>query len=1181
MRSFQFVCVLSLLGFIVPAPATAASLTVCASGCAYADLQPAIDAAQFGDTILLRAGETFTGHYVLRAKAGTGWITIRTSASDTQLPAAGTRLIPSDRSGGNTARSLLPRILGKGGTLKTTPLLKTEPGAHGYRIQFVEFDGAAHLGYETLIMLGDDTDRATAFDLALEHVYIHGDKYKGQKRGISLNSGATAITDSYITDIKAVNADSQAIAAYNGPGPYTITNNHLEAAGENVLFGGADPAVLNLVPADAVFRRNLFTKPLSWRNDILAAPGSVRATAGTGGSLAAATHYFRVVALMTTGTRTVVSGPSSEISAAVGASGKATLTWSSVAGADRYRIYRGTAALAQTAYLDTTGASLSFIYTGTGETAGVPQAVGTKWTVKNIFEVKIGERITLDGNIIENIWPAGQFGYAIVLTPRNSDGKAPWARVKDIVLTNNLVRHAAGVANISAYDDTALSGRTTNVTLRNNVFEDITGEGSAKAFLLQNGPTGVVIDRNTLIHKNTSVVYATGPTHPAAGFNYTGNLSRHGTYGIMGSGTSKGLPTIDVYFPESTITCNVLAGGKASLYPATNSFPTEAEFVGSFADYSAGDYVLNPTSVVGAWRCGGNPVGANYATYLAAQGGAVTTTPDPEPAPEPDPTPAPGNTAPVARAGGPYGGVPAQAVGVNAAGSLDLDGTIASYRWSWGDQVLQRAADLPSSALYGSDWTRAVEATAAGGAALLNTERGAAKRDVALASPSSYVEFQMRAAAGVPYQLWLRGRATGNYYANDSLFVQFSGAATATGAALARIGTSSALAVSIEEGGGAGLSGWGWSDADYGGLAAPVYFAASGLQTIRIQQREDGVLWDQFVLTSAASSTTRPGSTRDDSTILPTSYGTAAGVTASHPYARVGVYPVTVTVTDNDGATGAEATTATIATATGPVADAGGPYAGGVNGALAFDGSGTTIPSGSTASYGWSFGDDIVLRASGFAVSGSAWQRVADSTAADGVAVENPQRGTAKLASALAAPASYVEATFRAAAGVPYRLWLRMRADGDAWANDSIFLQFSGAVTATGAASSRIGTSGALTVTLEEGSGAGLAGWGWADAGYGTLAAPVYFNQDGEQTIRIQQREDGVRIDQIVISTDAFYDGAPGTATGDRTIVAVTAADAAASSVTHAYRRAGVYPVALRVTAGSALSEDRTTATIK
>ena len=1184
MRISAFLCAISaLILSLGPADAAAATRTVCASGCQYTDLQPAIDAAVFGDTILLRAGETFVGHYRLRVKSGTGWITIRSDASASLLPPAGVRLIPDGRSGANTSRAVLPRILGKGGALKTTPLLRTDPGAHGYRIQYIEFDGAANLGYETLMMFGDDTTAAVPYDLILDHVYMHGDPYRGQKRGITMNSAKTTIVDSFISDIKAVNADSQAIAIYNGPGPFTITNNHLEGAGENVLFGGADPAVTGLVPADAVFRGNLITKPLAWRNAILATPTGAKASAGSGGSLSSATHYFRVVAVMSTGTATVVSLPSTGVSAATSSSGKVTVSWSSVRGADRYRVYRGTTAGAETVYTETTATSLA--YTGVGERAGTPPKSATKWVIKNLFEVKIGERITVDGNIFENIWPSGQFGYAIVLTPRNSGGDATWARVKDVVFTNNLVRNAAGVINIAAYDDTAPSGRTTNVTLRNNMFLGIDAAqwgGSAKVYLLQNGPTNVVIDHNTLIHTNTSIVYAAGPA--ASGFKYTQNVSRHGKYGIMGASSSVGLATIAKYFPTSTITCNVFAGGSASLYPTPNSFPTEAQFTASFVDYAGANYQLRPDGVIGALRCNSAVPGVNYATYIAAQraattGGTAAAEEDP-PSPVPDPSPTT-NVAPTAVAAGPYAATPATDLVVDGSGSRDADGTIAEYRWTWGDQALVRAADLSSSAIHGSEWTRVADATAAGGTAISNPDRGASKRSAAQAAPASYVEFRVPVAAGTPYYLWVRTRAASDSFSNDSLYVQFSGATDGSGAAVARIGSTDALAVVLEEGSEAGVSGWGWNDGDYGGLAAPLFFTSSGSQTIRIQQREDGILWDQIVLTSAANATTRPGAARDDRTLLSASYGTSAGVAPAHRYARAGVYPVTLSVTDNDGATASASTTATIGTASALAADGRGPYSGTQGAAVTVSGTATGVPSGTSAAYSWTFGDDIVLRASEFSVVGGSWSRVSDTSAAGGVAVSNPDRGASKPAAAAASPSSYVEATFRAAAGVPYRVWVRMRAASDSWSNDSVFVQFSGTTTSSGAAAWRIGTSNALPVILEERGGAGVSGWGWADTAYEAASQPVYFNQDGEQRIRIQQREDGVIIDQIVISANEYFDAAPGTLTADRTILPTVPADAQGATVSHIYPRAGVYPIVLKVTAGSATAEDRTTATIK
>ena len=102
-------------------------------------------------------------------------------------------------------------------------------------------------------------------NLVVDRCYIHGDPTVGQKRGIALNSASTTIVNSYISDIKAAGQDSQAVGGWNGPGPFVIENNYLEAAGENIMFGGSDPSIHNLVPSDVTFRRNHLSKRLDWR----------------------------------------------------------------------------------------------------------------------------------------------------------------------------------------------------------------------------------------------------------------------------------------------------------------------------------------------------------------------------------------------------------------------------------------------------------------------------------------------------------------------------------------------------------------------------------------------------------------------------------------------------------------------------------------------------------------------------------------------------------------------------------------------------------------------------------------------------------------------------------------------------------------------------------------------------
>ncbi len=82
------------------------------------------------------------------------------------------------------------------------------------------------------------------------------------------------------------------------------------------------------------------------------------------------------------------------------------------------------------------------------------------------------------------------------------------------------------------------------------------------------------------------------------------------------------------------------------------------------------------------------------------------------------------------------------------------------------------------------------------------------------------------------------------------------------------------------------------------------------------------------------------------------------GASPTHTYASDGTYTVSLTVTDDRGATDTASTTATITPAPmPPTADAGGPYSGVVGAVISFDGTGSMDPDGTLASYAWDFGD--------------------------------------------------------------------------------------------------------------------------------------------------------------------------------------------------------------------------------
>jgi hypothetical protein len=102
-----------------------------------------------------------------------------------------------------------------------------------------------------------------------------------------------------------------------------------------------------------------------------------------------------------------------------------------------------------------------------------------------------------------------------------------------------------------------------------------------------------------------------------------------------------------------------------------------------------------------------------------------------------------------------------------------------------------------------------------------------------------------------------------------------------------------------------------------------------------------------------------------------------------------------------------------------------------------------------------------------------------------------------------------------------------------------VHVQFSDSITASGIAFARIGTTQSAEVNLEDCSGCGLSGWGWQDNGYGVgvMGPDIYFATTGSHTIRIQVREDGFGIDQIVLSPSTYLTNSPGALKNDTTIV--------------------------------------------
>jgi PKD repeat protein len=613
MSRIQWMCVSTLAAIVFAGSARleAATITVAAGG----NLQQALDVAQPGDTILLAENAEFVGNFVLPVKTGEAWITLRTAAPDSVLPPAGTRIRPSDA-------ALLARVRSP----NSMAALRTAPGAHHWIIQYLEFPSNLN-GYNDILQIGDGSSAQNSLDkvphhLELSHLYVHGDPSVGQKRGIALNAAHVTIRDSHIADCKGISQDTQAIGGWNGPGPYLIENNYLEGAGENVMFGGADPAIPNLVADGIVFRRNYVSRPMSWRDPLLATPAAVTATINGEGSLPPGTYAYRVVA------RRLVQGSNARSAASVEVTVTTTapasgvrVQWQPVAGAAEYRVYGRTAGAEDVYWRITTNEFTDSGAAGTAE--AVPSSAGTVWIVKNLFELKNARNVVVESNVFENHWKAAQAGYAIVFTPRNSNGACTWCVVEQVRFENNILRNAAAGINLLGYDGASVpnSRQTNNVAITNNVFQLTTAlGGNAWFMLLGDEPRDITVSHNTIDANGNAVVYAYGGTstdvREILGFQMVANAMRHGSYGINGQYFAYGNGILNGYFPGAVFASNYLSGADASRYPAGTM--VAGTFTDQFVDTAAGNFELRAGSALKGAGSGGSDIGADFPRLRAA-----------------------------------------------------------------------------------------------------------------------------------------------------------------------------------------------------------------------------------------------------------------------------------------------------------------------------------------------------------------------------------------------------------------------------------------------------------------------------------------------------------------------------------------------------------------------------------
>jgi hypothetical protein len=404
----------------------------------------------------------------------------------------------------------MPKLL----TPNNGPALATAPGTQGWRLVGLEVAGTTTLGmtYRLVEFGGTGAEQATLAQvpsrLVLDRSYVHGSATLDLRRCVALNSASTAIVDSYLADCHSNNGDSQAIAGWNGPGPYKIQNNYLEGGHMGIMFGGADPSVPDLVPSDIEIRRNHVTRPLAWRG---------------------------------------------------------------------------------------------------------------RWQVKNLFELKVGQRVLAEGNVFENNWADAQTGFAFVFWSINPSGACPWCVTQDVTVRyNRVVNTPMGfqLNDRGSYPSPAMQ----RVTIAHNT---VTGVQQANGRLVQiNGAVaGLTVVNNSAVGGSHDVYFIT-PDKPLPDFVFRNNVT--GGWFTFQSPVAFGDATLRaLQIPAGNVAGNVFANTDvAARVPAGNAFGGAVPNVG-FVDFERGDLRLAAGSPYRASGTGGSTPGADFAALDARTQGVA------------------------------------------------------------------------------------------------------------------------------------------------------------------------------------------------------------------------------------------------------------------------------------------------------------------------------------------------------------------------------------------------------------------------------------------------------------------------------------------------------------------------------------------------------------------------------
>jgi hypothetical protein len=188
-----------------------------------------------------------------------------------------------------------------------------------------------------------------------------------------------------------------------------------------------------------------------------------------------------------------------------------------------------------------------------------PSYDGSKWSLKNLFELKNAQRLVIRDNVFDYWFPSGQV-FSVQLTVRNNDGTNPWAIVADVTFTNNRFRNILGSwINLLGHDSPGSGGgnsqQMARVLLANNLVESMSGD----AIQVLAGPINLQIRHNTIIMADgVGTLLKLDGMPNAQDLVYADNVVGAGNYAVFGNNVGVGDTALSTYAPGAIFAGNVI-----------------------------------------------------------------------------------------------------------------------------------------------------------------------------------------------------------------------------------------------------------------------------------------------------------------------------------------------------------------------------------------------------------------------------------------------------------------------------------------------------------------------------------------------------------------------------------------------------------------------------------------------